>query len=226
MHQIKVGNIEIDVDRKDIKNLHLAVYPPNGRVRIATPLSINDESVRLFALSKLAWIKKHQANFNAQDRQTEREFISGESHYFKGKRYLLNLIEHNASPKVIIRDNKYLDLYIRKGSSSEKVIKEWYRQALKNDIPALITKWQAIIGVVVADWGVKSMRTKWGTCNIQAKRIWLNLELAKKPRHCLEYVIVHEMVHLLERHHNKRFTAYMDKFMPQWRLYKNELNHT
>ncbi len=229
MHQIKVGSIEIEVARKDIKNLHLAVYPPNGRVRIATPLRINDESVRLFAISKLAWIKKHQANFIAQNRQTEREFISGESHYFKGKRYLLNLIEHKTSPKIFIRNNKYLELYMKKGSSKqqrEKVIKEWYRQALKNDIPALITKWQTIIGVVVADWGVKFMRTKWGTCNIQAKRIWLNLELAKKPRHCLEYVIVHEMVHLLERHHNKRFFAYMDKFMPQWQLYKDELNLT
>ncbi|MEN8218915.1 MAG: SprT family zinc-dependent metalloprotease [Pseudomonadota bacterium] len=229
MHQIKVGSIEIEVARKDIKNLRLTIYPPNGRVRIATPLRINDESVRLFALSKLAWIKKHQANFIAQNRQTEREFISGESHYFKGIPYLLNLIEHKTSPKIIIRNNKYLELYMKKGSSKqqrEKVIKEWYRQTLKNDIPALITKWQTIIGVVVADWGVKFMRTKWGTCNIQAKRLWLNLELAKKPRHCLEYVIVHEMVHLLERHHNKRFKAYMDKFMPQWRLYKDELNMT
>jgi predicted metal-dependent hydrolase len=227
MHKIKVGSIEIEVDRKDIKNLHLAVYPPNGRVRIATPLKINDESVRLFAISKLAWIKKHQAHFIAKNRQTEKEFISGESHYFQGKSYILNIIEHNKSPKILIRNNQYLELYIKKGTSKqqrEKVIKEWYRQALKNDIPALITKWQFIIGVSVADWGVKSMRTKWGTCNIQAKRIWLNLELAKKPQHCLEYVIVHEMVHLLERNHNKRFKAYMEKFMPQWRLYKDELN--
>jgi predicted metal-dependent hydrolase len=227
MYQIKLGDITIEVVRKPIKNLRMTVYPPDGRVRIATPLTINDDSVRLFALSKLAWIKKHQAHFKTQPRQTDREYISGENHYFKGQQYLLNLIEHNAPPKVIIRDKKYLDLYVRTGSTKqqrEKVIKEWYRRELKNDIPALIAKWQAIIGVAIADWGVKSMRTKWGTCNIQAKRIWLNLELAKKPIHCLEYVIVHEMVHLLERHHNERFKAYMDKFMPQWRLYKDELN--
>lgn len=227
MHQIKLGNIEIEVVRKDIKNLHLAVYPPNGRVRIAAPLRINDDLVRLFALSKLAWIKKHQAHFKAQTRQTEKEYLSGESHYFKGQRYLLNLIEHNAPAKVIIRNKTYLDIYVRTGSTKqqrEKVMKEWYRRELKNDLPALIAKWQVIIGVTVADWGVKSMRTNWGSCNIKAKRIWLNLELAKKPIHSLEYVIVHEMVHLLEKYHNDRFKAYMDKFMPQWRLYKDELN--
>ena len=227
MHQIKLGNIEIEVVRKDIKNLHLAVYPPNGRVRIAVPLRINDDLVRLFALSKLAWIKKHQANFQAQTRQTEKEYLSGESHYFKGQRYLLNLIEHNAPAKVIIRNKTYLDIYVRTGSTKqqrEKVMKEWYRRELKNDLPALIAKWQVIIGVTVADWGVKSMRTNWGSCNIKAKRIWLNLELAKKPIHSLEYVIVHEMVHLLEKYHNDRFKAYMDKFMPQWRLYNDELN--
>ena len=232
MHQIRLGNIEIEVVRKNIKNSRLTIYPPNGRVRIATPLKITDESVRLFAISKLSWIEKHQAKFKAKkNRQiTEKKFISGESHYFKGKRYLLNIIEHKASPEVIVRENKYLDIYIRKGTSKqqrEKVIKEWYRQELKNDIPAIIAKWQPIIGVVVADWRIKFMRTRWGTCNIEAQRIWLNLELAKKPIHCLEYVVVHEMVHLLERNHNKRFFfAYMDKFMPQWRLYKDELNQT
>jgi len=194
-------------------------------VRIATPLKITDESVRLFAISKLAWIKKHLAKFKAKKyRQiTDNKFISGESHYFKGKHYLLNLIEHQDSPKVIIRENKYIDLYVKK-QRAEKILKEWYRQELKNDIPAIIAKWQPIIGVVVADWRIKFMRTKWGTCNIAAKRIWLNLELAKKPVYCLEYVVVHEMVHLLESHHNKRFFAYLDKFMPQWQLYKDELN--
>jgi predicted metal-dependent hydrolase len=227
MHQIKVSNFEIDVVRKDIKNLHLAVYPPNGRIRIAAPLNINDEAVRLFAISKLSWIKKHQANFDAQERQTKRECISGESHYYNGKRYLLNVIYHKGVPKVELRRNTYLDLYVREGSSKEqrgKVLKEWYRARLKERIPALIDKWQKTIGVEISDWGVKLMKTKWGTCNIEAKRIWLNLELAKKPIHCLEYIIVHEMLHLLERHHNETFVAYMDKFVPNWKFFKDELN--
>jgi predicted metal-dependent hydrolase len=227
MHQITVGNISIDVVRKDIKNLHLGVYPPNGRVRIATPLKIDDEAVRLFAIAKMAWIKKQQLKFETQERQSERRYVSGESHYYKGKRYLLNVIYHNAAPKVKIRNKIYIDLYVRVGSTNEqreKVLTEWYRKQLKDQIPALIDKWQKIIGVEVNDWAIKKMKTKWGTCTIADHRIWLNLELAKKPEHCLEYIIVHEMVHLIERNHNDRFVAYMDKFMPQWHFYKQELN--
>jgi predicted metal-dependent hydrolase len=227
MHQITVSDLVIDVERKDIKNLHLAVYPPDGRVRIAAPLRIDDEAVRLFVISKLSWIKKHKAKFAAQERQSKREFVSGESHYFQGKRYLLNVIYHKGNPKVEIRNNTYIDLYVREGSDEaqrKKVMMDWYRRQLKADIPPLIEKWAATLGVQVNDWGVKQMKTKWGTCNIQAKRIWLNLELAKKDKHCLEYVVVHEITHLLERHHNARFIALMDKFMPNWRLYKDELN--
>jgi predicted metal-dependent hydrolase len=226
MHQIKVGNISIDVVRKDIKNLHLGVYPPNGRVRIATPLKIDDEAVRLFAISKIAWIKKQKIKFETQERQSERRFVSGESHYYRGRRYLLNVIYHKAAPRVEIRKTS-IDLYVREGSASEqreKVLTEWYRRQLKMQIPALIDKWQKMMGVEVSDWGIKRMKTKWGTCTIAASRIWLNLELAKKPQHCIEYIIVHEMVHLLERNHNDRFAAYMYKFMPRWHFYKDELN--
>lgn len=229
MHQITVGNISIDVVRKDIKNLHLGVYPPNGRVRIASPLKIDDEAVRLFAISKMAWIKKQQLKFETQERQSERRFVSGESHYYKGRRYLLNVIYHNAAPKVEIRNKTHIDLYVRVGSTCEqreKVLTKWYRKQLKDQIPALIDKWQQIIGVEVDDWGVKKMKTKWGTCTPASRRIWLNLELAKKPEHCLEYIIVHEMVHLIERNHSDRFVACMDKFMPQWHLYKEELNRS
>jgi predicted metal-dependent hydrolase len=229
MYQIKVGNIAIDVVRKDIKNLHLGVYPPSGRVRIATPLKIDDEAVRLFAVSKMAWIKKQQLKFETQERQSERRFVSGESHYYKGRRYLLNVIYHNAAPKVEIRNKTHIDLYVRVGSTCEqrgKVLTKWYRKQLKDQIPALIAKWQRIIGVEVDDWGVKKMKTKWGTCTLASRRIRLNLELAKKPEHCLEYIIVHEMVHLIERDHGDRFVAYMDKFMPQWHLYKEELNRS
>lgn len=227
MHQIIVGELVIEVVRKDIKNLHLAVYPPDGRVRIATPLKLDDEAVRLFAISRIAWIKKHQAQFDAQPRQSKREFVSGESHYFQGHRYLLNVIYHQGAPKIAIRNKTYIDLYVgedRTEAQRKRVMMEWYRQHLKNDIPPLIAKWEKVMGVTVNDWGVKQMKTKWGTCNIEAGRIWLNLELAKKPNHCLEYIVVHEMLHLLERHHNERFVAYMNKFLPNWRFYKEELN--
>ncbi len=225
---MKIGDLLIDVVKKDIKNLHLGVYPPDGRVRIASPSKVSDESIRLFAISKLSWIKKQQAKFQAQSRQSPREYVSGESHYYKGDRYLLNVIYHQAPPKVVIRNKTYIDLYVREGSSQqqrEKVLIEWYRQQLKAELPDLIAQWQQIIGVSINDWGVKKMRTKWGTCNIQAKRIWLNLELIKKPQHCLEYVIVHELVHLLERNHGDLFKAYMNKFMPNWVFYKEELNY-
>ena len=224
---MKIGDLIIDVVKKDIKNLHLAVYPPDGRVRIASPLKLDDESIRLFAISKLGWIKKKQAKFQAQPRQSPREYVSGETHYFKGDRYLLNVIYHQATPKVVIRNKTYLDLYVRHGSireQREQVLTNWYRQQLKAELPILIAKWEKIIGVSVNDWGVKKMKTKWGTCNIEAKRIWLNLELIKKPQDCLEYIIVHELVHLLERKHGDRFKAYMSKFMPNWSSYKDELN--
>lgn len=229
MHQIIVGELIIDVVRKNIKNLHLAVYPPDGRVRIATPLNVDDEAVRLFAISKLAWIKKHQVNFNTQQRQSEQEFVSGESHYFQGNRYLLNVIYYQDNHQVEVRNNTYIDLYIREGSDEaqrKNLMMSWYRQQLKQDIPPLIAKWEQIMNVKVNDWGIKQMKTKWGTCNIQAKRIWLNLELAKKAKHCLEYVVVHEMVHLLERHHGDRFVALMNKYMPNWRFCKDELNRS
>lgn len=227
MHQIVVNNIVIDVVRKNIKNLHLAVYPPSGRVRIATPTKVDDEAVRLFAISKLAWIKKNQAKYVNQERQSERKFVSGESHYFRGQRYLLNVIHHSGYPKITIRNKKYIDLYVKQDYTQgqrENVMTNWYRKSLKEQIPALIEKWQKIVGVEVADWEIKRMKTRWGTCNREARRIWLNLELSKKPEHCLEYIIVHEMVHFLERNHTERFVAYMDSFMPLWRNYKEELN--
>lgn len=226
-HQITVNGLVVDVVRKNIKNLHLAVYPPAGRIRVAAPLRVNDEAVRLFTISRLGWIKRQQAKFQDQERQSEREYISGESHYYQGHRYLLNVVYREGTPSVIIRNNKILDIFVRPGSDTrdrERVLTNWYRRRLKEEIAPLIAKWEAVIGVQVAEWGVKQMKTKWGTCNIEAGRIWLNLELAKKPLHCLEYIIVHEMVHLLERHHNERFVMYMNLFMPLWQHYREELN--
>ena len=226
-HQITVHGLVVDVVRKNIKNLHLGVYPPSGRIRVAAPLQVNDEAVGLFIISRLSWIKRQQAKFVGQERQSAREYVSGESHYYQGNRYLLNVIYDKGTPAVIIRNNKTMDLIVKPGSDiskRERVLISWYRQRLKEEIAPLIAKWEVIIGVQVAEWGVRQMKTKWGTCNIEAQRIWLNLELIKKPVHCLEYIIVHEMVHLLERPHDERFIAYMNRFMPLWQFYREELN--
>lgn len=228
MHQITINRIVVDIVRKPIKNLHLGVYPPNGRVRVAAPLAVSDAAVRLAVIGKLGWIKRQRARFEAQPRQSKREMVNGESHYFLGQRYCLRIVEHNAAPKVMLRNKAIMYLYIRPETSAEqreKVLQRWYREQLKELIPPLLEKWQQVVDVQVADWGIKKMKTKWGSCSIEAQRIWLNLELAKKPTHCLEYIIVHEMVHLLERHHNDQFTALMDRLMPQWRIFRDELNH-
>ncbi|MEA3309914.1 MAG: SprT family zinc-dependent metalloprotease [Chloroflexota bacterium] len=227
MHQLRVSDLVVDVVRKDIKNMHLAVYPPGGRVRVAAPLLVDDEAVRLAVISKLAWIKRQRASFKGQERQSPREYVYRESHYFWGERYLLNLIYRDAPPEVIIHNKTTLNLYVRPGSDTARrkhAMQEWYRQRLKEAIPPLIAKWEPLIGVHVADWRVKRMKTKWGSCTIEANRIWLNLELVKKPPQCLEYIVVHELVHLLERLHNERFISYLDEFLPQWRLRRDELN--
>ena len=227
MEQITISNIKIEVVRKDIKNIHLAVYPPSGRVRIATPLKVNEDAIRLFAVAKLSWIKRNQKKFEGQERIPQREYKQRESHYFQGRRYLLNITETEESPKVILKSKKFIELFVRPETTVEKrheIMTEWYRVQLKKQIPAIIEKWEAILKVKVSNWQVKQMKTKWGSCNIEKKRIWVNLELAKKPEHCLEYIIVHEMVHLLVRHHNDRFLYYMDTYLPSWRQLKSELN--
>ncbi|MGO9566722.1 MAG: M48 family metallopeptidase [Desulfomonilaceae bacterium] len=228
-HQIRVSGLVVEVVRKRIKNLHLGVYPPGGRVRVAAPMHVSDEAVRLAIITRLAWIKRQQAKFGGQERQSEREFVSGESHYFQGRRYRLNVVYQKGRMRVLVRNKSTIDLFVREESDPsqrQRVFQKWYRERLKAMIPPLIEKWESIIGVKVADWGVKQMKTKWGTCTIKAQRIWLNLELVKKPVQCLEYVVVHEMVHLVERHHNDRFAALMDSFMPQWRLHREELNRS
>lgn len=219
-HHISLAGIDIEVVRKDIKNLHLGVYPPNGRVRVAAPLVLSDEAVRLAVIDKLGWIKRQQAKFAAQPRQSRREMVNGESHYFLGRRYRLRVHEQDGPTKVDLRGIASLDLYVRPGTGTEQreaILSRWHRQQLKALIPPLLEKWQPVLGVEVAGWGIKKMKTKWGTCNAAAKRIWLNLELAKKPEPCIEYIVVHELVHLLERHHDDRFTALLDTHLPDWR---------
>lgn len=226
MRHLTLGNIDIEVEQKDIKNIHLSVYPPDGRVRIAAPERMDLDTIRVFAISKLQWIKNQQEVLQNQEREAKREYLNRESHYFFGERYLLKVHQVDAAPKVEL-DHKYIHLYVRPGASTEKraeVMDEWYRAELKKIVPKLITKWEKRIGVKSNDYGIKKMRTKWGSCNTEAKRIWLNLELAKKPKDCLEYIIVHELVHLLERSHNQRFVKFMDEFMPKWRFYRDEFN--
>ena len=224
---IEVQGIAVEVVRKDIKNVHIAVYPPSGHVRVATPLTFDDTAVRMAVISRLDWIRRQQATFTKQDRQSQREFVTGESHYFAGRRYRLDVVERDAPPKVWFPNNTKIALSVRPGSdrnTRESVLHRWYRQHLRTQLPPLLEKWEAEMGVSVNEVRIKKMKTLWGSCSIEAKRIWLNLELAKKPGACLVYILVHEMVHLLEREHNDRFRGLMDKHLPQWRTYRDTLN--
>lgn len=227
--QFTVSGIKVEVVRKDIKNLHLGVYPPHGRVRVAAPLVVSDEAVRLAVIDKLGWIKRQKARFAEQPRQTQREMVNGESHYFLGRRYRLRVHEHDAPARVAVRGIASLDLFVRPGTRSEQreaALLSWHREQLKTLIPPLLEKWQPILGVQVADWGIKKMKTKWGSCNPASRRVWFNLELAKKPVQCLEYIVVHELAHLLERHHNERFTTLMELHIPRWRQYRVMLSQS
>ena len=226
-HRIEVSGIPVEIVRKEIKNLHVGVYPPSGRVRVAAPMRLDDEAVRLAVISRLGWIRRKQTEFEGQVRQSQREFVTGESHYFEGRRYRLDVIERDAPPTVKLRNNTRLELGVRPNSdreAREAVLHRWYRCHLRDQLPPLVAKWGPKLGVSVEDVRIKKMKTLWGSCNIEARRIWLNLELAKKPSSCLAYILVHEMVHLLERHHNDRFNELMDNFLPQWRIYREELN--
>lgn len=224
---VEVNNIIVDIVRKDVKNIHLNVLPPHGDVRITAPLRNDDESIRLFVISKLSWIKKQKKKFESQERESKKEYISGESHFFKGDRYLLNLIDFSGKPKISIRNNKFIDFYVGKNSSIDKkrkLMEEWYRAEFKKIAPPILEKLSKKMKIKVDDLRIRKMKTKWGTCNVEKKRIWLNLELVKKPVHHLEYIMVHELTHFLERNHNKRFVSYMNKFLPSWRTNKAELN--
>ncbi len=221
-----VSGIAIDVIRKDVKNLNLRIKP-DGQVRISCPAGTREESIRQFANSKMSWIKRHLSSFQKKKPPRKLHYITGENHLFFGRLFRLNIVERHVKPAVKISGQDSITMYIRPGSKvakREKVLKEWYRSNLKREINILIKKWELVMGVQVHEFGVKQMKTRWGTCNIRAKRIWLNLELAKMRPECLEYVVVHEMVHLLERLHNQRFHGFMDRFLPDWREWKKILN--
>ena len=223
---ICVSNIDVHIDRKEIKNLHIGVYPPDGRVRVATPLHIDDDAIRLAVVSRLAWIRRQIKNFEEQPRQSKREMLSGESHYFLGKRYLLEVCYGASKHEVKINHSK-LELHVRTNTSIENrqlLLNEWYREQLKIQVAKLIAKYEKKMNLRVSNWEIKKMKTKWGSCTPTTKRILINLELAKKPVECIEYIVVHEMVHLLERKHSDVFKFYLDRYLPSWEQYRDVLN--
>ena len=224
--RIQLGDIGVDVIRKDIRNVHLSVHPPTGRVRIAAPERMSLDAVCVFAIAKLPWIKKQQRKLLEQERETPREYIDRESHYVWGQRYLLRVIEVDR-PSSVELDHGRIVLLVRRGTETTKrqaILDEWYREHLRSSLSPLIEKWEGLIGVKVRRVFVQRMKTKWGSCNHRARSIRLNTHLASKPMECLEYIVVHEMVHLLEPTHNERFMALMDQLMPKWRSHRDVLN--
>ena len=223
---IHLGNIAVDVVLKDIKNVHLSVYPPSGKVRISAPSRMKVDTIRLYAISKLDWIKQQQKKLREQERETPREFLGRESHYVWGKRYLLEVIEKDAAPLIKLMHRK-IRMQVRSDSDEHKkqqILDEWYRDQLKAALQPLIAKWEPLLNVRVNGFVVRKMKTKWGSCSPGPSTIRINTELAKKPPECLEYITVHEMIHLLEPTHNNRFVALMNKFMPTWQFQRDNLN--
>jgi len=223
---IQLGEIVADVVLKNIKNVHLSVYPPNGHVRISAPERMSLDNIRAYAVTKLDWIKAQQAKLRAQERVTPRDYVDGESHFLWGKRYLLSVMETDSAPHVRVKGRR-IQLHVRSGSTAqqrEDILEAWLRTQLKAAVPAVIEKWEPRLGVEVERFHVQRMKTKWGSCSPLRQAIRLNTELAKKPVECLEYIVVHEMVHLLEPSHNSRFVGLMRDNMPKWKYYRDELN--
>jgi predicted metal-dependent hydrolase len=224
--QLQLGEIQVEVVLKEIKNIHLSVYPPAGKVRISAPSRMTLDTIRLFAISKLGWIKQQQAKLQGQERETRREYLDRESHFVWGKRYLLKVIECDKAPSVELHHSRMF-LRLRPGTPSNEaraVVEAWYRIQIRKAVPPLIAKWEPVMGVKVKQFFVQKMKTKWGSCNSASKTIRLNTDLAKKPPQCLEYIVVHEMAHLLVRHHDEQFGRIMDECLQGWRLLRQMLN--
>ncbi|MDR2926031.1 MAG: M48 family metallopeptidase [Azoarcus sp.] len=222
---LNISGISIEVCKKPIKNMHLYVKPPDGKVTVSAPLAMRDETIARFVRTKVSWIKKQLAKFDGQARQSEREYVSGETLYIWGKQYYLQT-EYGNRNSLALSGNKAI-LTVRKESTAiqrENFVREWYRELLKTEITRMLPKWEKITCLKAAGWQTKYMTTRWGTCNTKTGKIWLNLQLAKKTPECLEYVILHELVHLAEKKHNERFVSLMDKYMPMWREVKSRLN--
>lgn len=217
----------VDVIKKDIKNMNLTVLAPDGRVRLSVPRRMKEAAIHQFVASKLPWIRKQQEKMKHRPRAAVLQYVTGEIHPVAGEGYALTLIETGTGrQRVELKENRQLEMYLRPGkdrAAREQVMNQFYRELLKEQIPRLIAKWEPVMGVQVADWGVKRMKTRWGTCNVKAGRIWLNLALAKGHPRCLEYIVIHEMNHLLERKHSPRFHELMDGWLPDWRQWKKGL---
>lgn len=222
---LNISGIQIEVCKKNIKNMHLYVKPPNGNVMVSAPISMSDEAIERFVRTRVSWIKKQVSKFDNQSRQSEREYVSGETLYVWGKQYYVQTKYGNKNSLVLSGDKAMLT--VRKESAPEQreaFIREWYRGFLKEEIAKQLPKWEEKTGLHASGWQTKYMTTRWGTCNTKTGKIWLNLQLAKKTPECLEYVILHELVHLVEKNHNERFVSLMDKYMPMWREVKVTLN--
>ena len=223
---IQIGDISIAVTRKDIKNVHLSVHPPEGRVTLSAPTETRLEVARAYAITRLSWIREQQEKLRNQARETPREFIERESHYLWGRRHLLTVIERDTKPSVTV-DHKRITLSVRPGSDHAKrasIIHEWHKSLLHEFIPTLISKWEPKLGVQVTAYFLQRMKTKWGSCNHKAGHIRLNTELVKKPKDLIEYVVVHEMLHLIEPTHSDRFISLLTEHFPTWREARAELN--
>ena len=224
---ISVGGMSIDLVRKSIKNLHLAVYPPDGRVRVAAPWHVSEDAIRLAVATRIAWISRQRRNFKAQDRQAKRRYVSGETHYFLGRGYRLQVTSGGASYRVRLAGSNKLELAVPPDSdrdAREQAVLRWHRRELRKRAESQAVKWAARLGIEPPIVGIKQMRTKWGTSNPLARRIWLNLELAQKPPRCIAYIVLHELVHFEHRKHGEDFVAKLDLFMPNWRSIRAELN--
>lgn len=223
-----IRGIDIDVIYKDIKNLHIGVYPPLGRVRVAAPTRLDDDAVRLAVIKRLPWIKQQRQQFKDAERQSEREMVTGESHYVWGNRYRLKIVDRPGRTHFEI-DGDRLVLYTPTASDTAQrraALDLWYREQLRHALPDVIATWEDKLGLSVPKWTIRRMKTKWGSCNRETRHIWFNAELAKKHPDCLEYIVVHEMTHYLERGHGERFTKLMDRELPDWRSRREELNRS
>ncbi len=226
MKQITINDITIELTKKDVKTIRLTIYAADGRVRVSAPARVSDDKVRQFVISKLPWIKRRQLKFAGYEKLAEREYKNRECHFFQGKRYFLDVIETAGRAKVEVRGDS-LALYVKPGSGVEKrheVMNAFYRREMKKQLSAIVAGWEKKMGISAGEIRIRQMKTRWGSCNIKKKKIWLNLELAKKPKHCLEYVVVHEMTHYFERLHNSNFKTILSSYLPDWKQLRDELN--
>jgi predicted metal-dependent hydrolase len=223
---ISIRGLDAEIVRKPIKNLHIGVYPPDGRLRVAAPIELDVTAVRAAIVRRLPWIRRHRKAFQEQARESKREFVSGETHWLLGRRYRLQVVPSAGRGGVRIVHGRKLELRCPPGAALEvrsAILDRWYRRTVRGRLPALVDKWASVLDVPPPKVGIRRMKTKWGSASTKTHRIWVNLELVKKPERALDYVVLHELAHLVERHHGERFQGLLDLHMPKWRFVKAEL---